>query len=143
MIGLDVGERAIGVAVSDQEGIVAQPLTTLKRTSRDDCTVRIADLVREWEAGGVIIGLPLTLSGEAGTQSRLVREYGERLASRRGLRVEYQDERLSSAEADRVLGEVDTSQSRRREASHRVAAALILQTWLHRQSTRSTSDEVK
>lgn len=143
MIGLDVGERAIGVAVSDQEGLVAQPLTTLKRAPRDDCTGHIADLVREWEAGGVVIGLPLTLRGRAGSQSRLVQKYGERLASLHGLRVEYQDERFSSAEADRVLADVDTSQSRRRQASHRVAAALILQTWLRQQTAPSTSDEVK
>lgn len=129
-IGLDIGEVRIGVAVSDPRGTVASPLTVLDaRELRRDIRP-LARIVEDYEAEVVVVGLPLTLAGEEGPQAAGVRTEAERLGTELGLPVEYYDERLSSAEARRMMREAGVSEREQRGALDKVAAAIVLQGWL-------------
>lgn len=127
MLGVDVGERWIGLAFS--EGLVAVPLTVIEHRSREEDLSRVAQIAREREADAVVVGLPLDVSGEEGLQARRARRFGEALARRLDAPVIYQDERLSSldaADAVRASGQ----RVRRGRRVDDVAAALILQAHL-------------
>lgn len=130
VMGLDYGERRIGVALSDPLGLTAQPLVTVERTSLDADLGVLADLVREHDVRRVVIGLPLSLKGERGERARAAEGFGRRLARASGVPVEAWDERLTSVQAERALLEGDMRRSRRREVIDRAAAMLILQSWL-------------
>jgi len=126
-MGLDVGSRRIGVAISDELGIAAQPLCVVL-TGPGDPVEEILRLCAEREAAEVVVGLPLSLGGQdRGTSSRRARAFGERLARESGLPVVYRDERFSTAEAERVLLEADVRRKDRKAVVDKVAAALILQ----------------
>lgn len=128
VIGLDVGERRIGVAVSDPLGKTAQPLETI---ARDDRTVdRLAEITRGTGAERLVVGLPLLMDGSEGAQARLVREFAEGLAVTLGLPLDYIDERLTTREAEAVLVLGGVKRKKKREASDRLAAALILRTYI-------------
>jgi len=126
MLGLDVGERRIGVALS--EGRVAVPLTIVHHATRTDDLDRIAAIAREREAALVVVGLPLLRSGDEGQQARRTRRFGDALARRAGVPVVYQDERLSTVAA----AEASAARPRRRARlpvdDH--AAAVILQAYI-------------
>jgi len=130
VLGLDYGERRIGVALSDPLGLTAQPHSTLERTSLDADLGVLADLVRRHGVRRVVIGLPLSLKGERGERARAAEGFGRRLARASGVPVEAWDERLTSVQAERALLEADLRRSRRREVIDRAAAVLILQSWL-------------
>jgi putative Holliday junction resolvase len=131
-LGLDVGSKTIGVAVSDEEEVVALPLRTLARHGGKRDLEAVADLVRETGAGGIVLGLPLDLEGREGDAARRVRALGERLAAHTGCSVEYWDERFTTVQAERALLEGDVSRRRRRQVIDQVAAALLLQSFLDR-----------
>jgi putative Holliday junction resolvase len=127
---MDLGRRRIGLAVSDALGITAQGLPTFQRTTiREDLT-RLQQMITDLEVTRVVIGLPLHLSGAEGRQALYAREFGEKIAARCGLRVEYWDERLTTVEAMRVLRESGVSQEKRGQAIDRLSAVLILESWL-------------
>jgi putative holliday junction resolvase len=130
IIALDIGEARTGVAVSDPDGRVATPLTVLATPEILADPAVLARIVEDYEARVLVVGLPLTLAGEEGPQARRVRSIAERLA--RGLRVdvEFFDERLSSAEAERVLASAGATGGERRAAVDKLAAAIVLQTYL-------------
>jgi putative holliday junction resolvase len=128
-IGLDVGERRIGVALSDPTGVLASPHGVIQRESRAADFERIAGLVRETGAELVVVGLPLTLSGDTGPQARRVQRYTRALAEHLDVPVAFQDERFSTATADLRLQE---SGRRRKVAIDAAAAAVILQDYLDR-----------
>lgn len=130
-LGLDIGERRIGVAISDPDGIFAQPLTTLTVNS-DDPAEEVVELARARGVTGVVVGLPRHMSGRIGTSAERARRFAEILEERLDVPVEFWDERLSTVEADRRLVEAGMSRRRRKEVVDRVAAALILQGWLDR-----------
>jgi putative Holliday junction resolvase len=130
-LGLDYGERRVGVAVSDPTDSFAQPLETVKSS---ETLERIAELVNEYEVHRIVVGLPLQMDGRAGAQAERTREFGERVAGRTGLPVEYLDERLTSVEAKRVLAEAGGKPGRNRDRVDRVAAAILLGTFLQRNS---------
>jgi putative Holliday junction resolvase len=130
-LGLDYGERRVGVAVSDPTDRFAQPLETLPT---DSTLERIAELVDEYEVRRIVVGLPLQMDGRAGAQAERTRAFGERVAQRTGLPVEYLDERLTSVEAKRVLAEAGGRPGRHKDRVDRVAAALLLGTFLDRSS---------
>ncbi len=139
--GLDVGSKTVGVVVSDPLAITAQPVTTLRRTSlRADLT----ELRRLAEHHGVehaVVGLPLNLDGTEGPSAAEARRFGEAVARTLGIPVEYWDERLTTAAANRALLEADLSRAKRRSVVDRVAAALILQGWLDARQTPAHGDE--
>lgn len=127
-IGLDVGESRIGVAATDPLGMTAQPLETIKR---DDGSVkRVADLVRELEADAVVVGLPLLMDGSEGEQARKVRRFAEELGDSIEVPINLVDERLTTKEAEAVLIQGRLRRGKRREATDRVAAALILRAYI-------------
>ncbi len=130
VLGLDVGARRIGVALSDPLGITAQRLTLIERRDPAQDLEAIASLVSAHEVGTVIVGLPLTMKGEMGSQATLVMAFVERLRSRLGCLVETIDERLTTVEGERALLRTDASRQTRKRLIDQVAAQLILQTYL-------------
>ena len=138
-LGLDIGAARVGVAVSDRDGTVASPVAVLdaRALARDvRALVRIAE---DYEAECLVVGMPLTMAGEEGPQAAIVRAEAERLAAALGLPVEYHDERLSSAEARRVMRESGKSEKAQRGALDKVAAAIVLQGWLD--ARRATQED--
>jgi putative pre-16S rRNA nuclease len=131
-MGLDVGSKTIGVAVSDELGLVGHPVTTLQRRGNQADADAIAALVAEREVVDLVVGLPLELSGEAGPAARRVRDLVDVLRARlgAGVAVHEWDERFSTAAVERVLIEGDLSRRRRRQVVDQQAAAYILQGWL-------------
>ena len=137
-MALDYGERRVGVAVTDPLGLLAQPLESIERSVRADPLFRrLAVLVREYEVGEIVVGLPLHMDGASGEQAARARAFGEQVEKRTGIAVGYLDERWTSREAERVLGAAGHSpgrQRRKRARTDPVAAALILRTWLDRKA---------
>jgi putative Holliday junction resolvase len=129
-LGFDIGERRIGVAVSDPTGRVATPLTVLdaRGLARDPGPLR--RLVEDYEPMEIVVGLPLTLSGDEGPQVSVVRATVRRLIEPLGIPVAYYDERLTSAEAERAMSATGTDARARRGAVDMVAASVLLQSYL-------------
>lgn len=136
VLGLDVGSRRIGVAISDPLGITAQGLQTIRRQNKRLDFAALEALIKCYEVREIVVGLPLRLSGAEGTQSGKMREFAAELQSRFKLPVHLWDERLTSAQANRVLRESEISIDKRAAAVDRMAAVLILQGWMegHRDS---------
>jgi putative holliday junction resolvase len=134
ILGLDVGTRRIGVAVTDPLGITAQGLETLERQNKRYDFEYLRRLIRDYEIKEIVVGLPLRMSGAEGTQSEKMRVFAEDLHKKFRLPVHLWDERLTSAEANRFLRETDLSIEKRGKAVDRMAAVLILQGWMEQQS---------
>ncbi len=134
ILALDLGRRRIGRAVSDPLGITAQGLPTLPRRNLASDLAALARDAREYSIGLWLLGLPLLPSGEAGSQAAEIRAFGAKLAAATALPVDYWDERFTTAMAEQVLRESGASLQKRRQAVDRLAAVLILQSYLDRQS---------
>ena len=130
IMALDVGDRTIGVACSDEGLILASPIETIARRGPKADAIRVAELVKEKEVARVIAGLPLTLRGEEGRQSDKVRAFVDVLKRRLRIPVEFWDERLTTREAERTLIEADLSRAKRKSVIDQMAAVLILQSYL-------------
>ena len=130
VLGLDVGSKTIGLAVSDPLGITAQGLQTIRRKNKRLDFERLAAVIREYKVSEIVIGYPLRLSGAEGTQSEKMRHFAEEVSQKFELPVHLWDERLTSSQANRVLREFDLSIRKRGEAVDRMAAVLILQNWM-------------
>ena len=130
-LGIDLGERRIGVAVSDSEGRVATPLTVIKRSgSRSRDHQKIAELVDEYETGVVVVGLPLSLDGGTGPAALSAEREARQLETALGVPVLTHDERLTTVIAEQALAESGLSGKARRRRVDMVAASVILQGWL-------------
>ncbi len=129
-LALDVGDRRVGVAISDPLGLVARPLTVVTRRSRAEDYQAIAGLVVEYEAAQVVVGHPISLSGEVGAQAQRVERYAAGLAEHLPVPVVMWDERFSTAEAEDLLRESGKSPREYRDRVDAVAAAVILQSYL-------------
>lgn len=129
VLGLDLGQARIGVAISDERGRLAVPFGTIRTGAPADVKA-IARIVREQEVGRVVVGLPLSLSGERGTAANHAERFAEALRGFLDVPVELHDERLSTVEAERALTAAGARGRRRREAVDASAAAVILQAWL-------------
>jgi putative Holliday junction resolvase len=136
ILGLDVGSRRIGIAVSDPLGITAQGLETLQRRNKRHDLAALEQVIRDYAVREIVVGLPLRMSGAEGTQSEKMQVFAEELRKRFRLPVHLWDERLTSAEANRLLRETDLSIEKRAKAVDRMAAVLILQGWMQSRSTR-------
>jgi putative Holliday junction resolvase len=132
VLGLDVGSRRIGVAVSDPLGITAQGLETLQRTTKRGDFEDLRRVIQEYDVREIVVGLPLRMSGAEGIQSDKMQAFAEELRKRFRLPVHLWDERLTSVEANRLLRETDLSIEKRGKAVDRMAAILILQGWMER-----------
>jgi putative Holliday junction resolvase len=130
VLALDVGSKRIGVAVSDPLGITAQGLETIQRQNKRKDLEALGRLLKHYEVREVVVGLPLRLSGAEGTQSEKMRGFASELESRFGVTVHLWDERWTSTEANRLLRETELSIQKRGRAVDRMAAILILQSWM-------------
>jgi putative Holliday junction resolvase len=131
-MGLDVGSKTIGVAISDELGIAANPVATLSRRGTANDAAQVASLAEAREVGDVVVGWPLDLSGRVGLRARRVQVFIDALRAALPAEVGLHrwDERFSTVAAERVLLEADLSRARRRQVVDRQAAAFILQGWL-------------
>src|ERR1700716_2191030 len=130
IMALDVGARRIGVAVSDLLGITAQGLDTIQRQNKRRDLEALRRLLSEYQIREVVVGLPLRLSGAEGTQSEKMRLFADDLRHHFGVTVHLWDERWTSTEANRLLRETNLSIEKRAKSVDRMAAILILQSWL-------------
>ena len=133
-LGLDVGSKTIGMAVSDPLGITAQGLTTIRRKNKRLDFAQLQAVIREYQIAEIVVGYPLRMSGAEGSQAEKMQQFAQELRRRFALPVHLWDERLTTAQANRVLRETDLSIQRRGEVVDRLAAVLILQSWLDRRA---------
>lgn len=135
ILGIDYGERRVGLAVSDETGTVACGLGVATVSSRAEALAAVLRAAAETGAETLVVGLPLNMNGSSGAQAEAAREFAVELAMRAAdRRVKLWDERLSSAEAERVLIAGNASRARRREIRDKLAAQLILQSFLEANS---------
>jgi putative holliday junction resolvase len=127
LMGLDVGTKTIGLALSDSRRIIASPLDTIRRRRFRDDMAKLFALIDQHRVGGLVIGLPLTLAGGDGPRTQSVRQFARNLVALRDLPVALWDERLSTAAVEREMIAADLTRKRRGEIVDRVAAAYILQ----------------
>ena len=132
VLGLDVGAKRIGVAVSDPTGSFALPLEVIERGDLREDIARIVFLAGEHQAQAIVVGDPIRLSGERGLASQRIDRFVERLARVWKGKIERVDERLTTAQATRTLLEADVNRKRRRSVVDKLAAALILDSYLSR-----------
>ena len=130
IIGLDVGSKTIGLAVSDPLGITAQGLETIRRKNKRADFEQLDKVIQKYQVAELVVGYPLRMSGAEGKQAEKMQHFAEELRQRFQLPVHLWDERLTSAQANRVLRETDMSIKRRGEVVDRMAAVLILQSWM-------------
>ena len=130
ILGLDVGSKTIGLAVSDPLGITAQGLDTIRRKNKRADFEQLEKVIQKYQVAEMVVGYPLRMSGAAGTQAEKMQRFAEELRQRFHLPVHLWDERLTSAQANRVLRETEMSIARRSQAVDRMAAVLILQSWM-------------
>lgn len=133
VLGIDVGTVRIGIALCDEERMVATPLVTVPGRDQQAALTQITALIEEHNITALVAGLPLDLDGTTGRAAKRTMRFLDRLEKRSGLDVHLIDERLTSVQAERSLLEADLSRSRRKEVVDQVAAALILQSWLDSQ----------
>ena len=132
VLGLDVGDRRIGVAMSDPLGLTAQPLTVIQRRSPTVDANTIRELIERHGVTAVVVGLPLTLDGTRGPQAKKVQGFIDTLRRHIALPIEWVDERLTTVQGERALREGNASRARRKQVIDQVAAQLILQQFLDR-----------
>ncbi|MBE6026998.1 MAG: Holliday junction resolvase RuvX [Clostridiales bacterium] len=139
ILGLDVGNKTVGVAVSDPLGVIATGVTTIERVGIRKDTGRVIDYIKEYDCDTVVIGLPLNLDGEDTLSTERAREFRRMLENKlkssgplSKVKVEWQDERFSTVEAEEVLIEANMSREDRKKIIDRQAAIVILQRYLDR-----------
>lgn len=135
VLALDIGEKRTGVAVSDPTGRVASPVCVLPSAEVLAHAASFRRVLEDWEPEALLAGLPMTLAGEDGPQAERIKSQAESIAARCGLPLEFADERLSSAEAKRILREQGLSERSMRGKVDMVAASLFLQSWLDARQT--------
>ncbi|WP_319544870.1 Holliday junction resolvase RuvX [Ruegeria conchae] len=132
LMGLDLGEKTIGVAVSDRMRGVATPLETVRRKKFTLDSVRLIEIVTDREIGGIVLGLPRNMDGSEGPRCQSTRAFARNLARLTDLPIGFWDERLSTVAAEKALLEADTTRKRRGQVIDHVAAGYILQGALDR-----------
>jgi putative Holliday junction resolvase len=130
VLGLDVGSKRIGLAISDLLGITAQGLETIHRQNKRLDLEQLEKMIREYQVTEIVVGYPLRMSGVEGIQAEKMQRFAEDVRQRFQLPVHLWDERLSSAQANRLLRETDMSIQRRGQVVDQMAAVLILQSWM-------------
>ena len=137
IMGLDVGTHTIGIAISDELGITAQGLKTLKRKSMEEDFKEMAAIIRQFEIEKIIVGLPKNMDGTLGKQAEKVLKWMEALKDKIQISVATWDERLSTVGASKVLLEADLSRRKRKRVIDKVAAVLILQGYLDQSRSKN------
>jgi putative Holliday junction resolvase len=135
LLGLDIGEKRIGVAISDELGMIASPLVTINATG--NVLAEMRTLIAKYDIPRIIVGLPVGLSGREGPQAKKVRAVADALAADLGIDIVYSDERLSSTVAEAALISQGTRRDKRKQHIDSMAAAVILQGYLENQRWKS------
>jgi putative Holliday junction resolvase len=130
VLALDLGKKRIGMALSDELGVTAQGLETLERSNIREDLARISQLAADKNVSLILMGNPLHMSGREGRQAEYARDFGERLRAASGIPVEFWDERLTTVAAQRVLRESGISIEKRAKAVDRLAAVILLESYL-------------
>jgi putative Holliday junction resolvase len=138
-LGVDAGERRIGLAMSDPSGLIASPLEVLVIEEDDDPVAAVTARARDLAAECIVVGMPIDLRGEEGVAAQNMQQFVDALRQATELPVETCDERMTSAVAARSMQEAGLTERDRRGQVDKVAAALILQTWLDRRRTEADS----
>ena len=141
ILAIDYGEKRIGLAISDPLGITAQSLPTLKVTQIPDVFSEIENLVKEKDISAIVLGLPKNMNGTMGQEGKKVMEFGEKLARRVEIKVEFWDERLSSVESHKALREEKRKIKQKKELVDRISASLILQGYLDKKRSEALQDD--
>ena len=130
ILGLDIGDARTGVAISDELGIAAHPLCTIHRKSRKAVLAELQELVTAHKVERIVVGLPLQLDGETGTQARKVKRFAERLEQQVNLPIVFWDESFTTFEAAQILRGTKKRRKKRKQVIDQVAAVLILEGYL-------------
>ncbi len=141
LLGLDVGDKRIGIAVSDETALIASPRETLERQGNQRDIAHLLEVARREEVSEILVGMPWKLDGSYGPQAEKVSRFVEALRASTDIPITTWDERLSTVGAERAMIEADVSRAKRRGAVDRVAAALILQSYLD--ARRATQENVE
>jgi putative Holliday junction resolvase len=137
LIGIDVGTKTLGLALSDVNRTIASGLETIRRKKFRPDAARLLEIAAEHKIGGFVIGMPFNLDGTSGPRVQATRAFQRNLAALTDLAMLFWDERLSTAEAERTLIDGDASRKRRAEVIDKMAATIILQTALNRMNHRA------
>lgn len=140
-LGIDHGERRVGLALSDEDGRIAHPHATIARKDPRALIEAIAALVREEGVEAIVVGLPLSLDGREGASARRARRFAELLGKATGIEVVLWDERMTTLAAERVLGEAGVRKREQKGVVDRVAASLLLQSYLDAELARAERTE--
>ena len=132
LMGLDVGDKTIGVAVSDLLGLTAQGVETIIRTSNKAAINRIRELIAEKDVKKIVVGLPKNMNGSLGPQGEKVLSFVKKLEEKINIEIVYQDERLTTVAAEKMLVSADVSRKKRKKVIDKVAAVYILQGYMDR-----------
>ena len=130
IMGLDIGDKTIGVAVSDLMGMTAQGIKTIKRTSKKNDIEEIKQIIKEKQVNLIVSGLPKNMNGTIGPQSEKVIKFCDILKEETGMEIDYWDERLTTVSAEKMLIDGDVSRKNRKKVIDKLAAVLILQNYL-------------
>ncbi len=136
VMALDVGEKTVGVAVTDPEGLTAQPLTTLRRFPDGRELTVLGQLAASLGVEEVVVGLPTRTDGRLGPEARRVRAFARRLQQACGLPIRFMDERYTTKQAERLLLAAGLSRQQRKQAVNHVAAAILLESYLQRRRVK-------
>lgn len=140
ILGLDIGSKRIGIAISDELGFTAQGLETLDSKDPENDVNNIVKIVEKYGVTEIVVGMPYNMNGTEGPQVKKVREFMERMGQRMEVPLREWDERLSTAGAERILLEADLSRAKRRKVIDKLAAVLILQGYLDNRSVGLNSE---
>lgn len=131
-MGLDVGDKTIGVALSDPMFLIANPLVTIKRKKASLDINRLVELINEYDVEKIVVGLPKNMNNSIGPQSMKVMSFVDLLKKQTDKEIVYQDERMTTLQSERVLIDMDVRRENRKDHIDKIAASFILQTYLDR-----------
>ena len=140
ILGVDIGERRIGLALSDPLGITAQGLKTIQIENPEEVYDKLMQIIKEKKVEKIVFGLPRNMNGTLGPQAEKVQEYAQKFNSLSQLPVDFEDERLSTVSAEKVLLLANQSRAKRKKAIDRLSAVIILQSYLDRKSAEKNKD---
>ncbi|MDV4152333.1 Holliday junction resolvase RuvX [Clostridium sp. AL.422] len=132
ILGLDIGSKTVGVAISDPLGWTAQGITTIRRSKKEQDIEEIKKLCNEYSVETIVVGLPKNMNGSIGESGERVIEFAEQIKEYTGLKVEMWDERLTTVAAHKAMLEADLSRNKRKKIVDKIAATYILQGYLDR-----------
>lgn len=130
ILGLDVGEKRIGIAISDEICLTAQGLDVIERKKNGEDINKIGEIVSQYDVKKIVVGLPKNMDGSLGPSGKAVKKYARELENTLGVELEFWDERLTTVAAERMLIEADVSRKKRKKVIDKMAAVLILQSFL-------------